>query len=151
MKLYELDFEVENCSDPETGEVDEVRLAALELERTQKQENIALWIKNEKADIEALKAEEKKLAERRKVKENRVDSLRRYLGLSLAGEKLNTARVAISWRKSKAVSIYDEAEIGEEFKHYEVKYDKKGIGEALKAGREVPGAELIENSNMIIK
>ena len=57
MTLYEIDAAMQECIDPETGEVDAERIEALAMERDKKIENIALWIINIKADIETAKAE----------------------------------------------------------------------------------------------
>ena len=59
MKLYEIDAAIMECIDLETGEiVDADRLTALQMEREQKLENVALWIKDLDAEAKALKAEE---------------------------------------------------------------------------------------------
>ena len=56
MKLYEIDEAILGCIDTETGEViDPERLTALQMERTEKIEGVALWIKDIKAEIEAEK------------------------------------------------------------------------------------------------
>ena len=45
--LYEIEEQILNCVDLETGEIiDEEALANLSMERDTKVENIALWIKN---------------------------------------------------------------------------------------------------------
>ena len=67
MNLFEIENEIMNCWDQETGEIlDSDRLDQLEMERDTKIENIALYIKNLTADAEALKAEKQSFAERQK-------------------------------------------------------------------------------------
>ena len=45
--LYEIDFEIMNCIDFETGEVVDVeKLTELQMEREHKIESVALWVKN---------------------------------------------------------------------------------------------------------
>ena len=67
MKLYEIDQAIMDCIDMETGEiVNEELLNDLQMERDAKIENVALWIKELKAEAEALKAEKLAFAERQK-------------------------------------------------------------------------------------
>ena len=67
MNLYEIDAEIMNCVDVETGEIFDVdKFEELSLSREAKIENICLWIKNLKAEIEALKAEKDAFAKRQK-------------------------------------------------------------------------------------
>ena len=65
MNLYEIDSEILGCVDITTGEIfDEDKFEELSLSREAKIENICLWIKNLKAEIEALKAEKDAFAKR---------------------------------------------------------------------------------------
>ena len=152
MNLYEINEAIRSCVDQETGEiiVPEM-LDALEMEKSDKVENIALWIKDLNAEAAAIKAEKDNLARRQKSCENKAASLKQYLTQSLGGQKFKTARVVISWRKSSAVEIMDESKIPAEFHiHQPDKIDKSGLKNALKSG-EVDGAKLVEHNNMIIK
>ena len=96
MNLFEIENEIMNCWDQETGEIlDSDRLDQLEMERDTKIENIALYIKNLTADAEALKAEKQSFAERQKAPENKAELLKKYHATYLAGQKFSTPRVAI--------------------------------------------------------
>ena len=66
--LWEIDAHImQACIDTETGEViDEELLNKLSLERDQKIENIAKWIKNLEADAEAYKQQKTVFAEKQK-------------------------------------------------------------------------------------
>ena len=62
MKLYEIDNAILDCIDLETGEViDTERLDAPNMERDAKIENVACWIKDLRAENEAIKSEKQKL------------------------------------------------------------------------------------------
>lgn len=143
---------------PETGELDEALLAdfeALQMERDTKIENIGCWIKNLEADAAAIKAEAKAMSDRAKAAEKKAEGLRGYLAAVLAGEKWNSPKVAISWRKSVAVEI-DDAEVPELPEQYvrrkvSVEADKTAIKEALKAGEQIEGCRLVERQNISIK
>lgn len=155
MNIYEIEQAIMDLIDPETGEIaDFEALDALSMARDEKIENVALWIKNLAAESKAIRDEEKSLAERRKAAETKADGLQRYLDRILDGNKFSTPRVAISYRKSKAVEIADEEafiKAGAYLVPQDPKIDRKAISEALKAGAIVSGAELVERNNIQIK
>ena len=153
MNLFEIENEIMNCWDQETGEIlDSDRLDQLEMERDTKIENIALYIKNLTADAEALKAEKQSFAERQKAAENKVESLKKYLATYLAGQKFSTPRVAISFRKTSSVNVTDMTAIPKEYlKFADPTVDKNAIKAAIKAGISVAGAEIVEGKSMSIK
>lgn len=161
MTIYEIDnaiMEAYEKATNEDGEIIDERLFAqiedLQLAREQKLENIACWIKDLEGDAAKIKTEAKTLTARAKAAENKAESLKRYLEWALAGEKFKTARCSISYRRSTRVEV-DESrlyEIPEEFLHYKAPdVDKKRVGEAIKAGQEIPGCSITENVSMIIK
>ena len=153
MKLYEINEALMNCIDEETGEITDLgNYEALNLERGEKLENLALWIKNLKADVEAYKAEKATFAEKQARAEKKIDSLRALLERELAGQALKSPKVDVTFRRSESVKILDVYALPAEFQHYsEPTADKKAIKDALKAGQEVPGAELESKLNMTIK
>ena len=156
MNLYDIEYEITNCVDPETGEIiDEKRLDALQMAREKKIENILLWIKNLKSEAGAIREEEKKLADRRQSDEKKAESLTQYVQNVLNGEKFNTSRVVVSYRKSEAV-IVDDLQLMQETCDEYLKYkdpepDKAKIKAALKDGITVPGCHLEERQNITIK
>lgn len=110
--------------------------------------------------MEAFKAEEKALTERRKAKERRVEQLKEYLSFSMQAHgdrKLDTPKVRLSFRKSTSTEITDEKLVPDEFKTVEtvVKIDKKRLGaaidKAMKDGGTIKGAERITRQSLIIK
>lgn len=109
MKLYEYDERMEEAFDPETGEIDEALVNALWEERDQRIENFIRWIKDQEAEAEALKAEEKRLAERRKVLENAAGRGRAYIQRVLDGSRFFCTAGAVSYRKTTAVEIPNAA------------------------------------------
>ena len=152
--LYQINQQITEAIDLETGEIiDEAAYEALNIEKEEKLENIALFYKNTMADAEALKAEEKAFAERRKAAENKAVSLKRLLDNELAGSPFVTSRVAIGYRKSTSVNIVNEEELPKDLlvEKVSISPDKKAIGELLKNGEVVSGAELVENKNIQIK
>jgi hypothetical protein len=153
MKLYEIDQAIMDCIDMETGEiVNEELLTSLEMERETKIENVALWIKELKAEAEALKAEKLAFAERQKVAENKMESLKKWLAYTLNGEKFKTVRASVTFRTSDKVEITDIFKLDENYLRYkEPEADKDAIKKAIKDGQEVAGATLVKSTSVIIK
>lgn len=148
--ILEFDYEI----DEETGEIlNAEELDALELARDEKIEGVGLWIKNLQAEAEAVKKEKDAMADRQRRLEKKAESLKNYLAWALQGEKFSTPRIAMSWRKSESVLIPDEALLDDRFVSITMikRPDKKLIKDTLKAGREVPGAELVTKQNLQIK
>ena len=160
--LYELDQAVLTVLDgglvfdEETGEIywDEDNFAQLEMERNAKLENVALYIKGLEADASAIRAEEKALSERRSIKEKTAERLRGYLTLSMEAfgdKKLETPRVALSFRRSEQVEVFDESMLPNRFCKTKITPDKTAIKKAIKDGETVEGAILMERQNLQIK
>lgn len=163
MKLFDIDEKLAACVkldesrvvDIESGEIIDLEaIAALEMERDKKIENLGCWYKNLLADAEALKAQKNAFAEREKAAKAKAESLRGFLGCYLNGKKFETAKVAMSFRKSEAVE-FDAKCIGdvpEEFlKFKDPELDKVAVKKAIKAGETVPGCELVARQNLQIK
>lgn len=153
MTLYEINQAIMDCLDSETGEIiDAELLDNLQMERTEKIENVACWIKELKAEAEALKAEKLAFAERQRVAENKAESLKNWLAYVLNGEKFKTTRASVTFRTTDKVEIADIMQLDENFLRYkEPEADKTAIKEAIKAGQEVAGAILVSSTSVIIK
>lgn len=149
----ELDNAIEECVDMETGEItNPARLDELTMALIEKRENVALYIKNKVSEIDAIANEIKNLTARKKVLTNRVDSLKAYLADNLAGKKFETARVAISYRKSDSLEIKTIKFIpAEYFIVQEPKIDKVGLKKLVKTGVVIDGVELVSKQNIQIK
>ena len=159
MTLYEIDNAILECIDLETGEIIDVdKLNDLQREKETKLENVALWIKDLKAEAEAIKAEKLALAERQRVAENKAESLKRWLTFALNGEKFKTAKCEISFRTTESVEVTDEGlenlmrDGNDELLTYDKpKPNKIAIKQAIKDGLNVSGVQLVHNTSTIIK
>lgn len=154
--LFELnkaiaDFELEVNEDGEVLNID--GLDALELEKKEKIENIGLWVRNLEAEKDAVSNQKKIFADREARLGKKIESLKGYLTYALGGQKFSTDKVAVSFRKSESVHITDEHLITDEYMDVSVvrKPNKKVIKDALKSGKDVFGAELLEKQNISIK
>lgn len=140
--------------DSETGEVfNKKYLDNLRIAKNRKIENIACWIKNLQAEIEAYKKEEENFRIRRKQAEKRIENLKWYLTEWIPGEKIETPRAKISWRKSEVVNILDENLIPSGYKSQKITeiIDKKEIKRAMRSGVVVAGADIQVKENIQIK
>ncbi len=169
MKLYEIDAKIQELLekwesrlfDEETGEIlDDVdfdieeELNKLDIEKTTKLENYVCYYKGELAEIDALKAEEQKLAKRRRAMENRAQHMKEFITRVADGRKYKTPRMVLSYRRSPVAQVNDMKEL--------IKYDdslvryadpeprKNEIKKLLKAGKKVPGCKLVYNTSVII-
>lgn len=116
--LYELNAKLATYEmeyDEDGVWINEDELDAIHMERDEKIENVCLWAKNLRAEASAIKTEEKALSDRRKSKERKADSLEAYVASNLDGQKFETPRVKIQWRKSEAVEILDESKVPSEY------------------------------------
>lgn len=157
MKLYEIEDAILNCLDPETGEIiDEALFDELHLKREEKIENILLAVKNLTAEAKAIRDEELNLAKRRKVSENKAESLKNFVAGILDGATFKTPRVVASWRKSEGVVIDNISDLmtgdfDEYLTYKDPEPNKTKIKQALKLGEVVPGCRLEERHNLTIK
>lgn len=166
MQLYKIDDAIREAvelgTDPETGELlNADELEALVVEKNTKIENIACWIKNLKSDLTALKAERDSFNQRIKTTQNKLDSLSQYLEFCLNGDKFESDKCKISYRRSESVEINEKnipafIEWAEQNHETCLRYktpdiDKASVKDLLKAGFDVPYAAIVSKLNMQIK
>ena len=152
MNLYEINNAMQECINLETGEIDLELFEKLQLEKDEKIENVALWIKNLSSDVESMENEKKAFEERIKAAKNKVSSLKTYLEMVLNGEKFQTSRCSITFRKSKSIEVTDISKLEKNYlKYAEPMADKTAIKKAIESGVTVIGASLVENLNVQIK
>lgn len=158
MSIYEIDEAITSLVDMDTGEIDdEKRYDELQMERTQKIENIACYFKNLTAEAKAMKEEEANLAQRRKAVENKAERIKNLLAYALKGEKFESPKVRCSYRKAKSVRLDDSfidwaREHADDLLTYsEPKPNKTAIKAALADGREIEHAEIVTNESLQVK
>ena len=160
--LYDINQDILDCVDLETGEIlDTEKLDALQMEREAKLEGVALWVKDLRAEADAVKAEADKLNARKKALDNKIEGLKNWLLMALDGGKIKTARCNVYQTHSTRVSVEDEGKLVKflqtlnepekflRFKDPELRKDE--IKKALKEGTIIPGASLEETESVVIK
>lgn len=155
MTIFEIDDAILECIDQETGDIIDVdRLNALEMARSEKISNVACWVKELKAEAEAIKAEKQNLEKRQKAAENKVEQLKNYLAHVLNGAKFKDARCSISYRRSESVEIAEDFNIdnlADEFVRVKKEPALTAIKDAIKSGKEIAGCKVIENNNIQVR
>ena len=161
-KIYELNEQIKACIqydaehvvNTEDGEILNLQqFEALQMERDAKVEGLCCYIKNKIADAEAIYAEIDTLSQRASVMKKEAERCKAYLAGVLYGEKFETPRCKITWRKSEICNVLNIEAVPEEYKRTKVTVDadKTAIKKAIKGGAEVPGAEVIQKLNMTLK
>ena len=159
MSIYDIDKSIVALVDDETGEItDEEAFDALQMARDQKIEGIGCYLKDSLAEAKAIKEEEGNLAARRKVVENRAERLKNLLAYALHGEKWNSPRLKVSYRKSQTVEVSDgfiawaDEHRPDLLVYADPKPSKTAIKDAIKAGG-IPEdmARLESHENISIK
>lgn len=160
MTLYEIAQEMATLIDPETGEIRDFEAwEELSLSREEKRDSTASWIKSLEAEANAVDEEARKLTERRNTIRRKAERLREYLAADLDGQAWKNEHHDIRYRRSAAVEITDEDRLvawlqdhDEDALTYQMpKISKTAVKEHLKAGEELPGAELVERLSMQLK
>lgn len=158
MSIYEIDDAITSLVDMETGEIeDEKRFDALQMERTQKIENIGCYYKNLVAEAKAMKEEEANLSRRRKAVENKAERIKNLLAYALKGEKFESPKVRCSYRKAKSVQVDDsfvawaQMHAGDLLTFKEPVPNRTAIKAALEDGREIEHAEIVTNKSIQVK
>ena len=161
--IYEIDQDILSCVDLETGEIlDTEKLDALQMEREAKLEGVALWIKDLRAEADAVKAEADKLNARKKALDSKVEGLKAWLAGALNGEKLKTARCNVYQTHSTRLNVIDEQSVvnwvqthcrePEQYLKFTLpEIRKDALKAAIKVGAEIPGACLEATESVVIK
>ena len=169
MTLYDIDAQIaaldgaaedDMLIDAETGELLSVAQAldALRMEREEKLENVACWVKNLCAEADAIREEENRLVKRRKAAETKAANLKAWLLAAMTREdgttdKIKTGRVAISVKRNPPSTVVDDELLPSTYKVAKITYqaNKELIKRELLAGGEVPGAHLEYGRSVVIK
>lgn len=178
MNLYEIDRQLsileEYMVDPETGELlDEEQFNAkfdeIQMALSEKVENSMLFYKNLQSDVEQIKQEEKKLYQRRKVKENLAERIKNRINNYITAQfideegninkeglnkwKFETPRIKLSYRKSDSVEVSNIDLLPKEYvkEKIERSADKVALKKAIQNGSNIDGAKIVTNLNMQVK
>lgn len=152
----------EMAVDEETGEIkDSALLGELqqEIETTlrEKSADIVKYYKNRENLIKSIDKEIKRLQELKKIGEKKQGNFENYVKMCMEKmeiKKIETPNGNITWSAGReSVDCFDENLVPDKYKIEDVKLNisKTLIKEAIKSGKEVPGAVLVRKSTISIK
>ena len=155
MNLYEITEAYMALDNLEPSEDIKHYLSGINDEFDQKVENITYVIKNNEAEIEALKKEEKRLADKRRALENKNKYLKDYTfeNMKVLGKdnvKAGTFDLRIQ-KNPKSVNILNADLISNDYLRIKKELDKAKIKKALEDGLAIDGAELIQTEGLRIR
>jgi len=162
MKLYELTEQyqqlldlAEHAQDDDEAQAFADTLEALGGELAEKLDNCACVAQTLKREAEAVKAEEDRLALRRKALVNSGDRLKAYMQDSMNQVGLRKSKgerftVGIQANPARVV-LDDETQLPESFWAVKRTPDTAQVRDALKGGQEVPGAHLEQGESLRIR
>ena len=149
MKLYEITGVLKQLEDEDDIQVVEDTKELLKYEIESKSDNIGKFISNISSQCDSIKAEEKRLAEKRKALENKEKWLREYIKNFMVENDIKkiettTHKFSISNSQGKLI-VENEDLVDMKYKiivpeHYEI--DNEKLKTALKNGEEVNGAKI---------
>lgn len=165
MTLYEIDqalLDMMETVDPETGEWagNAEEWDHLNMERDQKLENTACYIKDLRVQIQGFRDEIMSLKRRQKILENKEAWLIENLKRSLAGANFETTRCTLRFKKNpETVKVTDkeaclrwaETYAPDAIKYAEPELVKNDFKVILKNGVDVPGIELVRETRLEVK
>lgn len=158
MNIWEIDERIYELLDPDTGEISDYEaFCKLNMEREQKIENAALMMKNKLAEAKAIKTEIEVLTKRKRQAERTAERLKWYINQALNGQKFETSRCSVGYRKSKSVGIDAEFIAWAKFNRPELlieqmpDIDRDELKRLLNEGMECPYARIEEKQNIQIK
>lgn len=132
-------------------------LESLSGELEEKAQNVGHMVRRFETDAAACKAWAKAASDRAKAIEARAEAMRGYLASAMQAcgiEKIEGPGIRLSFRKSSAVVIDELGLIPAEFmvtpEPPPAAPSKTLIGNAIKAGQEVPGAHIEQRRNLQI-
>ena len=143
--------------DAETGEIyDSENLDDLAKMVDDKLECCAAYMRELRSDAESLKAEERRIAARRQALERRAERFGAYMldCMERSGkQKIRTPLFSIWVGHSTSLEITDADEVPDEFARVKTErvIDKRALKDAIKAGAEIPGAKLVESTNLQVR
>ena len=141
---------------PEQAEMLKDALNNMVVDIEDKLENYAKIIKNFESDIEGLKAEEARLASKRKTLENNIRNMKARMTdamIATGKTKIKGSLFSFNMQKNTPSVVIDEAYIENIPSEYliaqEPKIDKKKLSDDLKAGKDLDGIAHLEVSTSI--
>lgn len=125
-------------------------------ESIDKRDRFGAFLKRIEVEADAIRAEEKRLAQRRREFEKIGEAMRDSVRMQLENwgvKKVEGLKFTFAIHKSPpAIEVYDEVLVPAEFIDYKPTVNKSAIAKAIADGREVPGARVLpDRSHLVIR
>jgi hypothetical protein len=143
----------------ETGELNPAIEALMVINQNELQDkaiNYGYAIKTIECDVNAIDEEIKRLQALKKAKTNAIDRMKESVvnAMNIYGfEKITSPTLNLSLRRSESIDIINNDQLSDEYRTVKtvINPDKIRIKEAIKSGKTVEGAVLVENYSLQIK
>lgn len=154
--LIDSDLEVNS----ETGEIvdnsDELKdlFENLQMSFEDKLDNSQRYLLTLKGEEAILADEIKRLQAKKSAVKNKQDRLKVMIlnALQTSNQsKFKTSLYSFNVKNTEAVEVTDDSLLGRSFLRMKFEADKAKIKEALKAGEELEGAKLVQNTSLVVK
>ena len=156
MNLYEITALQQAAEQEEDADIKQDLQELISIELEKKSNNIIYAIKNLESNNIAIDAEIERLKAIKERNSKNVDSIKNHILNFMKTnniDKIQTDLATFSTRKSKSTQIDNIELIPSEFVTVNQIFqpDKTAIKKAIEAGKEVPGASVVENVSLQIK
>lgn len=160
MNPYDVPRKIEELIDPMTGEVLDVEaLQQLQMERDKLVEWLACSYKNHNLLAAGIAGEIENLQDRKRIEEKAADRAKQALDFLLNGERFESSKCKIGYRKSEKVMVLDKPAAAAFLKAQGYGYCVKEepevnlteIKKLLREGVPVPSAAIVTRMNMGVK
>lgn len=149
-RLQDMEIDEQTIADTLEGMAGELEVKAT---------NVAMFVRNLEASADAIKSAEGDMAARRKAIENRAKRVKEYLQSQMTRTgitKIECPHFKLAIQDNPPSVVIDaESQIPAEFMKTPEppppSPDKKAISDAIKSGKEVPGAHLERGQRLVIK
>lgn len=127
-------------------------IEALQLERHEKRRGIALYVKNQKAFLMALKTARDSINRKIRATENRIEYLSEILKEDLNGEKMKEPEFTVYYHTTKnVVDIAEGTDLPDEYVKVIREPKKTALKEAILDGEIIDGVKLVDKVSMVIR
>lgn len=159
MNLYEISKAIDEVAEmvdedgvllPEAEEA----LTNLEMTRVEKFRNLWGLCKNIKANIDMLDAEKKILTAKKKIQENKLERIKKWIFFVMTTENLPKYDAWIfnfSLRNWSSVQIVDGTELPKEYTKVTIEPKKTELKKAIQEGKEIEWVSIVKTKSLTIK
>ena len=141
MQLFKIKEGLEDCIS--NGKLDRNALDKLDLDTSSLIENLSLYVKNLKAELNALNEQKTVFIKRAKNTERKIEEVEQRISEILAGQSFSTTLVTVT-PYERTVVVVDDPHLVPDYFFFPRKIDDEKVLTAIKSGKKIPGIHLEE-------